>query len=490
MSFGGHTSGPVLERAIQRASDADILIIASAGNQIKRGDGTNEVFNLDSTPLYPICNDGTNNAVIGVTATDRDDKKSDFASYGKQCIDIAAPGEDLIVTRSTDPAFGTVRPYGFPVEGTSMSTALVSGAAALLKTLFPTVSMRQIGKNIIAGANLIDDRNPEFQGRLGTGRLNIVRAIELLQSLQSTALPAAPVIQQQASPVSVPSPAPLPAVIEVAQQSDKQLTIYSYGLNGQLRHSISFSSPWAAMPSIAHLSSGSWVLGAPAGPESSVVMVDARGVVIRQWRPFPKGYRGGVTVVPVGTSTDERIAVTPRQRAGANIKIYSAEGQLLVDQFFLPKTIRDEWVAGAWILEGGRQAVRIRSATRADRTVIVDGSTIVPVRDLVAGQPKTKVLSTWGNDNLANPVIVEGLDRSSAIRINSGQISVYPKAFAINVLAIGVGSKQPTILTLPQSGSGHIRTFDAGGAFQRDWFVGSRNDRRNWQFVFALPSGV
>ncbi|MBI5135369.1 S8 family serine peptidase [Candidatus Uhrbacteria bacterium] len=482
-SFVGDTSAPSLERVIQRAAENDVLIIASAGNQIKRESGVTEVYNLDSTPLYPVCNDGTNDAIIGVTATDRNDKKSDFASFGKRCIDLSAPGEDLVVTRSTDPAFGSVRPYGSPVEGTSMSTALVSGAAALLKSLFPTTTMRRIGQVLVSTADSIDVQNPAFVGTLGAGRLNVFRATQQLKS-EATIPPPQP------TPITQALPAQRTETIQIARLAGKTITVYSYTLDGGLNNSIALSSPWEHMPSVAHLSSGEWVLGSPPGTESSVLILDSRGGVVRRLTPFGKGFRGGVAVVPIGTAGNERIAVVPQQNAGPALQVYSPDGRLLANQFFFNKSIRDNWIVGPHIMADGRQALRIRSATRADRTVTTDGNITTPeFADQTVGSIPQRLMSVWESAENA-PWTIEGLSRSSAMRINKDVYHAYTPQFAIDVLATGVLGQEHAVVTVPRSGPGHIRVFSKTGEFQQDWFIGKAGDRALWSFAFALPFGV
>ena len=55
-----------------------------------------------------------------------------------------------------------------------MSTALVSGAAALVKARDPQLTPSQIESRLTQAANNIDAANPRrYQGKLGAGRLNV-----------------------------------------------------------------------------------------------------------------------------------------------------------------------------------------------------------------------------------------------------------------------------------------------------------------------------
>jgi subtilisin family serine protease len=83
-----------LYEAIVRAHEAGLLMVAAAGNEKSAGQGNN----LDENPMYPACDDGEENMVIGVAATDSVDQKADFSSYGTRCVDIAAPGVSFYST--------------------------------------------------------------------------------------------------------------------------------------------------------------------------------------------------------------------------------------------------------------------------------------------------------------------------------------------------------------------------------------------------------
>ncbi|MEE9553913.1 MAG: S8/S53 family peptidase [candidate division Zixibacteria bacterium] len=129
----------------------DVLVIASAG---ANGD----------TPAYPAAYDN----VIAVTATDQDDRKPYFAGYG-EWVDISAPGIDILVISGND--------YEFH-NGTSYSTAMVSGLAALVRAWYPDYSNYETENLIKDSAEPIDHLNPGYQGMLGAGRINAYNCFE------------------------------------------------------------------------------------------------------------------------------------------------------------------------------------------------------------------------------------------------------------------------------------------------------------------------
>ena len=115
-SWGGPDTSPELSEAVARAERKGVLFIAAAGNT--GGTGNNN----DQRPSYPSSLRQVN--VISVGAIDVKDQRGSFSHYGKQSVDIGAPGVDIL---------STVRNNGYDsFSGTSMATPHVAGAAALV----------------------------------------------------------------------------------------------------------------------------------------------------------------------------------------------------------------------------------------------------------------------------------------------------------------------------------------------------------------------
>ncbi len=163
-SWGSFLYSHALRDAVADAADAGVLVIASLGN---------DTADTDLYPTYPACYDFPN--VIAVTSTDRNDGLAWFANYGRNTADIAAPGYDIV---SAFPGNRYVR-----LSGSSMSTALVSGAACLLWSRAPFMT----GADMKAALYASVDRLPSLEGRSTTGgRINLQR----LMSAVDTAPPA------------------------------------------------------------------------------------------------------------------------------------------------------------------------------------------------------------------------------------------------------------------------------------------------------------
>ncbi|HEY1007153.1 MAG TPA: S8 family serine peptidase [Sphingobacteriaceae bacterium] len=151
-SWGGMGGGAYGQEIINYALSRGCLIIAAAGNE------------NTERPEYPAAYPG----VISVGNVRNNDVKNPSSSFGAT-VDLFAPGSGILSTVNG----GRYASY----TGTSMSAPLVSGAAALVKTRFPELTMQQVGEQLRATADFIDDLNPGLEGKLGKGRLNVLRAV-------------------------------------------------------------------------------------------------------------------------------------------------------------------------------------------------------------------------------------------------------------------------------------------------------------------------
>lgn len=137
---------------ISYASSKGIILVAAAGNS------------NNSDLLYPAAYDN----VIGVAATDIDDKKSNVSSYGEK-VDIAAPGDGI---KTTFP----FNNYGL-FSGTSTAAPMVAGLLGLIWSADITKDFQSIIDCVLNTTDNIDAKNPDYVGLLGTGRMNAFKAI-------------------------------------------------------------------------------------------------------------------------------------------------------------------------------------------------------------------------------------------------------------------------------------------------------------------------
>ena len=170
-SWGGGGYSQALHAAILRAAKAGILFIAAAGN----GDANGIGLNNDSAANYPSNYDTTRgtstesaasyNAVIAVAAIDKNGALAPFSNYGSRTVHIGAPGVSVLSTV----------PGGYSyMDGTSMATPHVTGAAALYASTHPGKAAKDIRQALLqSGA-----ATASLAGKTTTGmRLNLAQVI-------------------------------------------------------------------------------------------------------------------------------------------------------------------------------------------------------------------------------------------------------------------------------------------------------------------------
>ncbi len=174
LSLGGGYSG-AWDAPIAYAHGQDVVVVAAAGNEDW------EFTDSEATWFSPVCNDGPgfgDNYVLGVAATDQNDQRADFSNYdgsSRNFVDVAAPGVDILSCYIDDPEYN-LPAYG-PMSGTSMACPIVAGLAGLVKDRHPSATADDVVTQIRLGCDNIDESNPGFEGKLGSGRINGLAAL-------------------------------------------------------------------------------------------------------------------------------------------------------------------------------------------------------------------------------------------------------------------------------------------------------------------------
>lgn len=173
MSFVGDMADPGLRRSLRRAYEHGVVLVAAIGNK-----GLFEAGDLSVSPVYPACFDqeDAENWIIGVSSVDDQDRLADFASYGS-CVDVVAPGIGLFSLEPFAPQFGYGSGTGGGWSGTSFSTPLVAGTAALIKSVQPNWSPFEITETILATSAPTAAQNPSYTSTMGRGRLDVGKAV-------------------------------------------------------------------------------------------------------------------------------------------------------------------------------------------------------------------------------------------------------------------------------------------------------------------------
>ena len=181
VSFGGTGFSPLEQNAILDARRAGVLVIAAAGNSGQAGNAA----------AYP----GAYRHVLTVAATRTDGQAIVESTRGAQ-VGLAAPGNRIL---STAPHGGFARR-----TGTSMATAIVSGAAARLLARRPTLDVSQLRSILISSA--VDIGAPGRDDATGWGRVDLAAALATAPPFKDGPEPNDDAVQAQRWPELLPGP--------------------------------------------------------------------------------------------------------------------------------------------------------------------------------------------------------------------------------------------------------------------------------------------
>jgi minor extracellular protease Epr len=128
LSLGSLEPSYVLEKAMTKAYQSGMLIVAAGGNDgTSAGNGDNVAY----PAKYP--------AVIAVSAVDQNNVRGSFSATGN-AIEYSAPGVQIVSTHLNNKYVS--------YSGTSMATAFVTGSLALLKEMYPDLSPSAIREQL------------------------------------------------------------------------------------------------------------------------------------------------------------------------------------------------------------------------------------------------------------------------------------------------------------------------------------------------------
>lgn len=172
MSFGKAFSihQKAVYEALKYADDHGVLCIHAAGNDAK---------NLEVETNYPTnkysFQDAPFKHYLTIGASTRNAKgklAASFSNYGQTTVDVFAPGFEI---------YNTVPGNKYKkLQGTSMAAPMVTGAAAMLKSYFPELSMLQIKDILLSTAKSYKGTQQALPGsetKVDFGTLSVTGAV-------------------------------------------------------------------------------------------------------------------------------------------------------------------------------------------------------------------------------------------------------------------------------------------------------------------------
>ena len=190
MSFGGGLpdANEPLTLAMSGIANNNVILVASAGNS---GPG----YFTGSSPASGL-------EIISVGATDSSDKLASFSSWGPTMSylgypDILAPGVNVIATEAPNSVISEEKRFigdffdftgdadYIPLSGTSMSCPIVSGAIAILKEAYSSISPETAKIALLEGARKVSNEEHEYL-KHGAGIINVSASLEYLHYINAT----------------------------------------------------------------------------------------------------------------------------------------------------------------------------------------------------------------------------------------------------------------------------------------------------------------
>ena len=152
LSWGGGGLSEAEQEVIDSANTYGSVIVAAAGN------------NAVESSFYPAAYDG----IISVASSTALDQRSGFSNFHSS-VDITAPGTQIMSTIPID--------LYTAWDGTSMASPVVAACAAVIRSMFPEYSNKEVGEVLKATSDNFYDKNSSYIGKLGAGRVNLLKAI-------------------------------------------------------------------------------------------------------------------------------------------------------------------------------------------------------------------------------------------------------------------------------------------------------------------------
>ncbi len=244
VSYGGTSASSAVNSAVTYAISRNVVVVAAAGNS-----GVNTVN-------YP----GGSPGAIAVAASDQSDNLMNYSNFGSW-VQVAAPTSQ-VTTWLKDPS--TQLPYGYgPVGGTSISSPMVAGTIALMRSAKPTATVDQIKQALFSTTDPLSGKTQAGTSEsIQYGRANTLKAI---QSLTGVTLPPADTTAPTASISSPASGATVSGQISINASASDNVGVTKVELyrNGAL-YATSTAAPYSFFWDTNASANGSYSLSTKA----------------------------------------------------------------------------------------------------------------------------------------------------------------------------------------------------------------------------------
>lgn len=168
MSLGGYDTPEIepLEEAVNRLSEKGTLFVVAAGNS--------------GPDVTTVGSPGTADAALTVGAVDDDNRIAEFSSRGPTKAgtlkpDLTAPGVGIVAALHSAGRIGPPVADGYTsLDGTSMATPHVAGAAALVRQQHPDLTGSQLKARLTGSTTPTAELSPFEQG---SGRVDVAKLI-------------------------------------------------------------------------------------------------------------------------------------------------------------------------------------------------------------------------------------------------------------------------------------------------------------------------
>lgn len=477
LSFVGFSYNQALQESLQRAYEAGVIVVAAAGNEQETGQGEN----IDEHPIYPACYQGKNgeNIVIGVAASDALDQKTDFSSYGFNCVDITAPGVSFFSTipKGSNLLEPNIIYDGF-WSGTSMAAPIVSGALALIAEINPELQPTEIVKILLQSSDNISRLNPNYLGQLGSGRVNLDRALLLAQEKLYSHLGKLII-----NPASVGDKERLASSsVSIAEKNGQIVKVFDFGeaMGGVF-----------VAGDVDGKGDDEIISATPIGTEPYVSIYGADGELRGKFLVYDVNFRGGFSLAVADVTGDnvEEIIVGAGPGGGPHVRIFDHKGVLKGQFFAFENSFRGGVNVAAGNIDGVGAAEII--ATRGpgalpevkifDRRGNLEG-VFLAYEHTFRGGTQVSVANIDGrlDRNKEEIIIAPGAGREPQIKIFSNK-AVLKKSFlafrknwqgGVNVTAgdLNNNGRADIVVSAKAGATPHVRVFNNNGDLQESFY--------------------